>query len=151
MIDPLGVERGRAPLDAVDDVALGEQERREIGAVLPGHAGEQRNLWYHLEPRSARPPARRAAVFRAGATAAETRSLTSLATRAAARDGTKMRRLHASGKLGAAADGAKADRLVLLRPADEAVAQGAGWTLGAARLGAGAGPCGSGRGVALPS
>ncbi len=44
MVDAGGVERRRAPLDAVHDVALGEQELGEIGAVLAGDAGDQGNL-----------------------------------------------------------------------------------------------------------
>src|SRR6202011_56614 len=43
MIDPFRVERGGAPLGAVDRVALGEQEFGKIGAVLPGDAGDQCN------------------------------------------------------------------------------------------------------------
>ena len=44
MVDALGVERRRAALDAVHDVALGEQEFGEIGAVLAGDAGDQGDL-----------------------------------------------------------------------------------------------------------
>ena len=47
MVDPAGVERRGAPLDAVHDVALGQQKRREIGAVLAGDAGDQRDLPHH--------------------------------------------------------------------------------------------------------
>ena len=36
MIDALGVERRGAALDAVDHIALGQQELGEIGAVLAG-------------------------------------------------------------------------------------------------------------------
>jgi len=43
MIDARGVERGRAPLDTVHGVAEAEQIFGEIGAVLPGDAGEERN------------------------------------------------------------------------------------------------------------
>ena len=43
MIDAGGVERGRPPLDAVHGVAEAEQIFGEIGAVLPGNAGDQRN------------------------------------------------------------------------------------------------------------
>ena len=41
VIDARGVERRRAPLDAVHDIAFVEQEFGEIGAVLPGRAGDQ--------------------------------------------------------------------------------------------------------------
>ena len=52
MVDARGVERGRAPLDAVDDVALCEQQLGEIGAVLAGHAGNQRDFLRHQPVRS---------------------------------------------------------------------------------------------------
>ena len=60
MIDPAGVERRGAPLDPVHHVALLEQQRRQIGAVLPGHPGDQRDLGRHsrLAPGAARPSAR---------------------------------------------------------------------------------------------
>jgi hypothetical protein len=46
MIDPRGVERRRAPLDAVHGVAEPEQIFGQIGAVLSGNAGDQRDaLW----------------------------------------------------------------------------------------------------------
>ena len=45
MLDPPGVEARRAALDAVNLVALVEQQFGEIGAVLTGHAGDQCNLW----------------------------------------------------------------------------------------------------------
>ena len=48
MIDARGVERGRAPLDAVHGVAEAEQIFGEIGAVLPGHAGQQRNAPFRI-------------------------------------------------------------------------------------------------------
>jgi hypothetical protein len=41
VIDAVGVEQARAALDAVDDVALGEQEFGEVGAVLAGDAGDE--------------------------------------------------------------------------------------------------------------
>jgi hypothetical protein len=44
MIDAIGVERRRAPLHAVDLVALLEQEFGEVSAVLPRDAGDQRRL-----------------------------------------------------------------------------------------------------------
>jgi len=47
MIDTLGVERRGATLDAVDVVALADQELGEIGAVLAGHPGDERDLAGH--------------------------------------------------------------------------------------------------------
>ena len=47
VIDPSGVEGRRAPLDAVDLVALAQQQFGEIGAVLSGHAGDQCHLARH--------------------------------------------------------------------------------------------------------
>ena len=44
MLDPAGVERRRAALDAVDDIALVEQQFGQIGAVLAGDAGDQGDL-----------------------------------------------------------------------------------------------------------
>jgi DNA polymerase III subunit gamma/tau len=41
MIHPLGVEQGRTALDAVNDIALTEQEFSQIGTVLAGDAGDQ--------------------------------------------------------------------------------------------------------------
>ena len=41
VVDALGVEGRGAALDAVDLVALGEQELGEVGAVLAGDAGDQ--------------------------------------------------------------------------------------------------------------
>lgn len=38
MIDPLGVEKGGAALDAVHGVAFFEQKFGEVGAVLAGDA-----------------------------------------------------------------------------------------------------------------
>src|SRR5882724_4556723 len=43
MIDARGVERGRAPLDAMYGIAEAKQIFGEIGAVLPGNAGKERN------------------------------------------------------------------------------------------------------------
>ena len=40
MIDAVGVEQGRPPLQAMDDVAFFQQQLGEIGAVLTGHAGD---------------------------------------------------------------------------------------------------------------
>lgn len=44
VLDPRGVERRRAPLHPVDDVALLEQQPGEVRAVLPGRAGYEGNL-----------------------------------------------------------------------------------------------------------
>ena len=44
VLDAAGVERRRAALDAVDVVALVEQQLGEIGAVLSGDAGDERDL-----------------------------------------------------------------------------------------------------------
>ena len=41
VVDPLGIEGRRPPLDAMDFVALGQQELRQIGAVLAGDAGDE--------------------------------------------------------------------------------------------------------------
>ncbi len=49
VLDPPGVERRRPPLDAVDDVALFEEELGQIGAVLAGHAGDQGDFVHTLE------------------------------------------------------------------------------------------------------
>ena len=48
MIDARGVERGRPPLDAMHGVAEAEQIFGEIGAVLPGDAGEERNAPFRI-------------------------------------------------------------------------------------------------------
>jgi hypothetical protein len=47
MIDPRGVERRRAPLDAVDHITFAEQKLGEICAVLAGRAGDHRNTICH--------------------------------------------------------------------------------------------------------
>jgi hypothetical protein len=39
MIDPPGIERGRAPLQAMNDIALVEQEFGKVRAILPGDSG----------------------------------------------------------------------------------------------------------------
>jgi len=41
VVDALGIEERRAALDAVDFVALVEQELGEVGAVLAGDAGDE--------------------------------------------------------------------------------------------------------------
>jgi len=42
VVDPAGVEGGRAPDDAVDLVSFGEEELGEVRAILAGDAGDQR-------------------------------------------------------------------------------------------------------------
>ena len=46
MLDAAGVERRRAALDAVDHVALGQQQFGKIGAVLAGDAGDQGDFMF---------------------------------------------------------------------------------------------------------
>src|SRR5262245_23522403 len=41
MVDALGVERRRTTLHAVDDISLGEKKFGQIGAILPGCAGDE--------------------------------------------------------------------------------------------------------------
>ena len=41
MVDAVGIEEGRAAFDAVDDVALVQQELCELGAVLASNAGDE--------------------------------------------------------------------------------------------------------------
>jgi hypothetical protein len=41
VVHPRGVEQARAPLDAVDHVALGQQELGQVGTVLAGDTGDQ--------------------------------------------------------------------------------------------------------------
>src|SRR6267142_3992711 len=48
MSDARGVERGCAPLDAMYGIAEAEQIFGEIGAVLPGNAGKQRNAPFRI-------------------------------------------------------------------------------------------------------
>ena len=48
MVDAVGIEERGAALDAVDRVALLQQELREIGAVLPGDPGDESCLWQSL-------------------------------------------------------------------------------------------------------
>jgi hypothetical protein len=47
MIDALGVERRRAPLDAVHLVAFREQELGEISAILARDAGDECAFVFH--------------------------------------------------------------------------------------------------------
>jgi hypothetical protein len=44
VIDSVGVEKGTATLDAVDDVTLFEKEFGQVGAVLAGDSGNQSNF-----------------------------------------------------------------------------------------------------------
>ena len=44
MIDAIGVEEACAPHHAVDFISFRKQEFAEVGAVLPGNAGDQRAL-----------------------------------------------------------------------------------------------------------
>ena len=55
MVDARGVERGRPPLDAVHGVAEAEQIFGEIGAVLAGDAGNQRNAPFRILNRHSSP------------------------------------------------------------------------------------------------
>ena len=48
MVDAVGVEEGGAALDAVDNVALLQQELGQIGAVLAGNAGNESNFWFKI-------------------------------------------------------------------------------------------------------
>ena len=48
VIDAIGIERRRAALDAVDDVALVEQKLRQIGAILAGDSGDKCNFGHVL-------------------------------------------------------------------------------------------------------
>ena len=48
VVDAIRVERRRAALDAVDDVAFAEQQFGQIGAVLAGDAGDQGNFGHVL-------------------------------------------------------------------------------------------------------
>src|SRR5688572_1692240 len=47
MVDALCIEKGRAALDAVHDIILGEKELGEVRAVLPRDAGDERNFARH--------------------------------------------------------------------------------------------------------
>src|SRR5580693_3634825 len=51
MIDARGVEGGGPPLDAMDGVAEAEQIFGEIGAVLPGDAGKERDAPFRIRNR----------------------------------------------------------------------------------------------------
>ncbi|MBW8700288.1 hypothetical protein MBT84_11820 [Streptomyces sp. MBT84] len=50
VVDPLGVEAGRPPQQAVDPVPLRQQQLRQVRAVLPGHAGDQCGLGHAVFP-----------------------------------------------------------------------------------------------------
>src|SRR5260370_40140341 len=54
MIDPLGVERRRASLDAVNHVTLAEQKLRQIRAILPGYAGNECDTVVHRQATASR-------------------------------------------------------------------------------------------------
>ena len=56
MVHPTGVEGGGAALDAVDDVALCEQELGEIGPVLARGPGYERDFVSHGQDRRAKSP-----------------------------------------------------------------------------------------------
>ena len=48
MVDPLGVEQGSAPLDAVHLVTLVQEKFRQVGPVLAGDSGDQSDfLFFH--------------------------------------------------------------------------------------------------------
>jgi hypothetical protein len=47
VIDPVGIDR-RASLDAVDQIALGQKELRQIGTVLASNSGNECNLRHLL-------------------------------------------------------------------------------------------------------
>ena len=63
VVDAGGIEGGRSALDAVDDIALGEQKLGQIGAVLSGHAGDEGDLghWGRAGPGRRSTPMDRAA------------------------------------------------------------------------------------------
>ena len=44
MVDALGIEGRRPALDAMHHVSLGQQKLGEVGAILPGHAGDEGHL-----------------------------------------------------------------------------------------------------------
>ena len=44
MVDTLGVERRRTALYAVDDISFRKKKFGEIGAILPGCAGDEGHL-----------------------------------------------------------------------------------------------------------
>src|SRR5262245_3477180 len=44
MVDALRIERRGPALHAVDQIALRKKKCREVGAILPGHAGDERHL-----------------------------------------------------------------------------------------------------------
>jgi hypothetical protein len=41
MVDALGIKRGSAPLQAMNFISLGEQELRQVGAILPRNPRDQ--------------------------------------------------------------------------------------------------------------
>ena len=46
IIDATAIERGGAALNAVDNVTLGQQKFREVSAILPRHAGNERTFFF---------------------------------------------------------------------------------------------------------
>jgi hypothetical protein len=44
IVNALGIEGRRTALHAMDDVSLGQKKFGEVGAVLPGHAGDESHL-----------------------------------------------------------------------------------------------------------
>ncbi len=46
MIDPVGIDERGTALDAVDDIALAEQEFGEKRAILTGDAGDERDFGF---------------------------------------------------------------------------------------------------------
>jgi hypothetical protein len=50
MIDPAGIDRRGAALDTVNSIAALQQKLGEIGAVLPGDPGNERNAVRHNLP-----------------------------------------------------------------------------------------------------
>ncbi len=46
-VDSAGIERGRAALDAVNDIALLEQKIRKVRAILSGDAGDEGGFIRH--------------------------------------------------------------------------------------------------------
>jgi len=61
VVDALGVEQGRAALDPVNHVTLGEEKLRQVGAVLSGDTGDERDflLFHEGGYCSVHPPASR--------------------------------------------------------------------------------------------
>jgi hypothetical protein len=47
VVDTIRIEGRGTALDAVHLIAFPEQQFRQVGAILAGHAGDQSNLIYH--------------------------------------------------------------------------------------------------------